>query len=176
MIAQGHITPMMQLALRLARDHGFVITFVVTDESLARIRSGLADIGAEALDIRLAHIVDRRESRSINDFPGVREFCFSVACLVPELERLVESLLLPRPNDPTPISLVITDLYLQFTLGIAARARVPGVAFWTMSAGNLATIMAIHQGHRPSYRSSVIHSPPFNASKSLVLKGLWFRD
>lgn len=159
MVAQGHINPMMHLALRLARDHGFVITFVVTDESSARIRSSLAAVaenGDQELDIRLAHIVDRRKGHSINDFAEIRDFCFSFKSLIVELERLVDSLLLPphnasvAANDPPPISLVITDLYLQFTLDIVAKSGVPGVAFWPMSAGNLATIMAIHQGHRPS--------------------------
>ena len=169
--AQGHIGPMMHLSIKLAKEAGFVITFVNTHHHHTLLKELLEprfrEQGLE--DIHLAEVVNAgRDSGDTTGAQSIVELCESFFKLTPAFEDLVESLL-PRPtghefNDDNvstthpsgksshslpPLTCIISDLFLYFTQDIASKYGLKYVAFWTASAGMLATTMSVvAHGHR----------------------------
>ena len=165
--AQGHIAPLMHFSLKLARQEGFSITFVNTQYNhplLAHLSPAFRD---EGLDIRLVEVYDKRDTGHTTGVGSIVELCETFFSLQPQFEELAHSLLTPSsisdsssssddtPSRRPPLSLIISDLYLYFTLDLAAKFSLPHMAFWTASAGTLASVMAINRGHRPSNTPSL---------------------
>lgn len=142
--AQGHIAPMMHLSVKLALE-GFIITFVNTQHNHAIMKHLQPSFEAQGLDIRFAELRDQRENGSTSGQDTVVELCKSFFSLRPEFEEMVESLL---QSEDSPITCMISDLYLYFTQDVATKFGLRRLAFWTASAGTLVSIMAVQQGHR----------------------------
>lgn len=130
---QGHITPMMQFAKKLA-SKGLTVTFVNThyrhrqiieahSHSTDQVDSIHQNLG---LDIRFAQISDGlplEYDRSAKFY----EFMRSVDNMGGELEKLILSLNQTGP----PISCVIADTLLFWSLHVTQRFGIPWVSFWT---------------------------------------------
>ncbi|XP_075494005.1 7-deoxyloganetin glucosyltransferase-like [Primulina tabacum] len=132
--AQGHINPMLKLA-KLLYHKGFRITFVNTEYNHRRLlKSG----GPAALDglpgFKFATIPDglpHSDAESIQDIPSL---CVSTSttCLEPFCNLLSE-----LNREGQPVSVIVSDGVMSFTMKAAERFGLPEVMLWTTSACGL---------------------------------------
>eukprot|EP01018_Ginkgo_biloba_P005998 Gb_26148 [translate_table: standard] len=129
---QGHINPMIVLSQILA-SKGIVVTFVNTHDTHTRITksaAGSKEISfSQAPGIRIAQISDGLPldfDRSAN----FDEFVRSVDNMGSALEDLIHDL---NMKAEPPISCVIADSFLPWTLDVAKKFNLPWVFFWTQS-------------------------------------------
>lgn len=140
--AQGHINPMLKLA-KLLHGHGFYITFVLTDYNYNRlVRSHGPEVVKGLPDFRFEAIPDGlplSDDDATQDIPALSE-SITKNFLAPFC-RLITKL-----NDRSPpVSCIVSDGLMTFTLDAAREFGIPEVLFWTASAcGYLA---GIHYQH-----------------------------
>ncbi|XP_059648051.1 7-deoxyloganetin glucosyltransferase-like [Cornus florida] len=131
--AQGHINPMLKLA-KLLHSSGFHITFVLTDFNYNLFVKSRGPNYLEGLsDFRFETIPDGLPStnqRGILDLPAL---CASMTihCSRP-FRNLIEKLN-ASPNVP-PVTCVVSDGVMNFTLKVAEELGIPEVLFFTPSA------------------------------------------
>lgn len=131
--AQGHITPMMQLA-KVLYSKGFHITFVSTEYNHRRlIRSRGADAVAGLPGFRFATIPDGlppSDAEATQDPPSL-SYSTRATCL-PHFKNLLADL--NRSAGVPPVTCVVADNIMSFSLDAAKELGVPGALFWTASA------------------------------------------
>ncbi|KAF2294094.1 hypothetical protein GH714_007455 [Hevea brasiliensis] len=131
--AQGHINPMLKLA-KLLHHSGFYITFVHTEHNQRRLLKsrgsnslpGLPDFVFETIPDGLPPT----DADASQDIASLVE-ATSTNCLVPFRELLAK---LNSSSDIPPVSCIISDGIMTFTLKAAEEIGVPDVLFWTTSA------------------------------------------
>ncbi|KAL9266170.1 7-deoxyloganetin glucosyltransferase-like protein [Drosera capensis] len=134
--AQGHINPMMKLA-KLLHHKGFHITFVNTEYNHNRL---LKSRGPSSLDglpaFRFEVIPDGQQPSDNPDVPQAESILETMerTCLGPFME-LVGSL------DGPPVSCVIADAVLMFTVDAAEKLGLRIVQLWTSSACSFLAFM-----------------------------------
>ncbi|WOL01116.1 hypothetical protein Cni_G09830 [Canna indica] len=133
--AQGHITPMMKLAKLLRSDYGFHITFVNTHYNHKRLlRSNAISSAVDQLpDFRFESIPDGlppsdADSDATQDIPSLCDSLWKHA-LPPFLD-----LLRKLNRESPPVSCIVSDGAMSFTLDAAKALNIPEVLFWTPSA------------------------------------------
>ncbi|KAL9262012.1 (R)-mandelonitrile beta-glucosyltransferase-like protein [Drosera capensis] len=148
--AQGHVNPMLQLA-KLLHHHGFHITFVNTIYNRNRL---LKSRGSHALDgvpgFRFEAIPDGlppSDEEDVTQFvPAICEF-MNKTCLEPLVELVNE--INCNNNDSPPVTCIVGDGVLSFTLRAGEVLGIPTVAFWTPSAcGVLCYVLYKELRHR----------------------------
>ncbi|ESQ34558.1 hypothetical protein EUTSA_v10007502mg [Eutrema salsugineum] len=131
--AQGHIDPMQKVA-KLLHAKGFHVTFVNTVYNHNRL---LRSRGTNALDgfpsFRFESIPDglpEIDGDATQDPPSLCEATMK-NCLAPfkELVRRINA-----EDDVPPVSCIVSDGVMSFTLDVAEELGVPEVLFWTTSA------------------------------------------
>ncbi|PON31406.1 UDP-glucuronosyl/UDP-glucosyltransferase, partial [Parasponia andersonii] len=135
--AQGHVNPMMRLA-KLLHHRGFHITFVNNHFNHNRLLKSRGPHSLDGLpDFRFESITDglppaEQKADATQDIPSL---CGSVEenCLGPFRT------LLARLNDSSssgvpPVSCVVSDAGMPFTLKAAEEVGIPIAIFWTVSA------------------------------------------
>ncbi|CAN8291911.1 unnamed protein product [Cochlearia groenlandica] len=131
--AQGHINPMMKVA-KLLHIRGFHVTFVNTVYNHNRL---LRSRGPNSLDglptFRFESIPDGLPESEVDVTQDITALCESTvkSCLDPFKD------LLRRINDGgdvPPVSCIVSDGVMSFTLDAAEELGVPEVLFWTPSA------------------------------------------
>ncbi|KAH9310606.1 hypothetical protein KI387_025641 [Taxus chinensis] len=152
---QGHVTPMMQFSKSLA-SKGVVVTFVTTHHRHAQIAQAnsssedpvLLEARNLGLDIRSAQISDGLPldfDRSARFY----DFMQSVDSMDEALEELMHSLNKTEP----PISCVIADTLLFWSLDVTKRFGIPWISFWTQPVGVYSIYHNFHllrsHGHYP---------------------------
>ncbi|CAM0958630.1 unnamed protein product [Alopecurus aequalis] len=133
--AQGHINPILDVA-KLLHGRGFHVTFVNTKYNHARLlRSRGASAVAGVPDFRFATIPDGLPpSEDMDVTQDGASVCRSIEenCLGPFWRLLAEL------NDPasglSPVTCVISDSVMSFSLEAARELGVPYVQFWEASA------------------------------------------
>ncbi|KAB2628938.1 7-deoxyloganetin glucosyltransferase-like [Pyrus ussuriensis x Pyrus communis] len=134
--AQGHIIPMLQLA-KLLNYKGFHTTFVNTEFNHRRL---LKARGPNSLDglpsFRFETIPDGLPTTDVNATQDITALCFSTKknCLAPFKDLL--SKLNSLPNSP-PVTCIVSDGGMTFTLEAAQELCIPVVIFATASACSL---------------------------------------
>ncbi|EOA37871.1 hypothetical protein CARUB_v10011467mg [Capsella rubella] len=132
--AQGHINPMLKVA-KLLYARGFHVTFVNTVYNHNRL---IRSRGPNALDglpsFQFESIPDGLPEQPIKDvMQRVPPLCESTMknCLAPfkELLRRINS-----KDDIPPVSCIVSDGVMSFTLDAAEEFGIPEVLFWTTSA------------------------------------------
>ena len=133
--AQGHINPMLKLA-KLLYHKGFHITFVNTEFNHKRL---LKSRGPDALnglpDFQFKAIPDGLPPSDVDatqDVPSLSEST-TTHCLGPFRDLLAE-LNDPSSSQVPPVSCIVSDGVMSFTLEAAAELGVPEILFWTPSA------------------------------------------
>ncbi|XP_058087015.1 7-deoxyloganetin glucosyltransferase-like [Magnolia sinica] len=131
--AQGHINPMLKLA-KLLHFRGFHITFVNTEynhKRLLRSRGhgsldGLTDFHFETIPDGLPP----SDSDTTQDIPAL---CDSTSkhCLAP-FRHLLTSL--NQTDGVPPVTCIVSDGVMSFSLQAAEELHIPEVLFWTTSA------------------------------------------
>ncbi|PQQ03751.1 7-deoxyloganetin glucosyltransferase-like isoform X1 [Prunus yedoensis var. nudiflora] len=134
--AQGHITPMLQLA-KLLHYKGFHITFVHTEFNHRRL---LKSRGPKSLDgvpsFRFETIPDGLPPTDANATQDTTALCLSTSknCLAPFRDLLSKLNSLP---DSPPVTCIVSDGGMTFTLDAAQELGIPEVIFETLSACGL---------------------------------------
>ena len=134
--AQGHINPMLKLA-KILHYKGFHITFVNTEYNHKRL---LKSIGPDSLNslpsFQFETITDGLPESDIDHVTQhITSLCASTQkhCLAPFRNLLL------KLNDTTsshvpPVTCIVSDGVMSFTLDAAAELGIPDVLFWTTSA------------------------------------------
>ncbi|KAK7301191.1 hypothetical protein RJT34_12052 [Clitoria ternatea] len=130
---QGHINPMLKLA-KLLNFKGFHITFVNTEYNHRRL---LKSRGPDSLNglpsFRFVTIPDGLPEPEIEATQDIPSLCDSThkTCL-PHLRNLLNKL--SNAPDAPPVTCLVSDGVMSFTLDAAQELGVPQVLFWTPSA------------------------------------------
>ncbi|XVE86803.1 hypothetical protein DITRI_Ditri18aG0063600 [Diplodiscus trichospermus] len=130
--AQGHISPMLQLA-KLLHSRGFHITFVNTDFNHRRfIRSRGAEAVEGLPDFQSETIPDGLPPSDCDATQDVPLLCDSTrrTCLAPFLELLAK---LNSSPDLPPITCIVTDGIMSCGAKAAELIGVPYAQLWTSS-------------------------------------------
>ncbi|EXB75354.1 UDP-glycosyltransferase 85A1 [Morus notabilis] len=131
--AQGHVNPMTNLA-KLLHHKGFYVTFVYTEFNYKRL---LRSRGPNSLDglpsFRFESIPDGLPESDADATQDIPSLCESTSknCLAPFRQLL--SKLNSSPDIP-PVSSIVSDGAMTFTLEAARELGVPEVVLWTTSA------------------------------------------
>ncbi|KAL3538672.1 hypothetical protein ACH5RR_002038 [Cinchona calisaya] len=132
--AQGHINPLLKLA-KLLYHKGFYITFVNTEYNHKRL---LRSRGPHALDglpdFKFETIPDGLPPSDADSTQDVPSLCLSTSknCIVP-FSNLISRLNNSSPEIP-PVTCIVSDGCMSFTLQAAQQFGLPEVLFWTPSA------------------------------------------
>ncbi|CAH1434385.1 unnamed protein product [Lactuca virosa] len=131
--AQGHINPMMKLA-KLLHFKGFHISFVNTHYNHKRLLRSRGPSSLDGLpDFRFHSIPDGLPPSDAEATQSIPDLCESVP--KHSLEPFCE--LITKLNCVLPVSCIISDGCMSFTLEAAKRFGLPEVLFWTTSACGL---------------------------------------
>lgn len=131
--AQGHINPMLKLA-KLLHFRGFHITFVNTEFNHRRLLKSRGPDSLNGLaDFQFETIPDGLPSSDKDATQDITALCDSTSktCLVP-FRNLVAKL--NTSAHIPPVSCIVSDGVMSFTLQVAEELRIPEVLFWTTSA------------------------------------------
>ncbi|XP_002513937.2 7-deoxyloganetin glucosyltransferase [Ricinus communis] len=133
--AQGHINPMLKLA-KLLHQKGFHITFVNTEYNHQRL---LKSRGPDSLNglpsFRFETIPDGLpSSENANSTQDVPSLCYSTKrnCLAP-FRYLLSKLNNSASSNVPPVTCIVFDCIMSFTLQAGQELGVPVVLFWTAS-------------------------------------------
>ncbi|XP_060173247.1 7-deoxyloganetin glucosyltransferase-like [Lycium barbarum] len=152
--AQGHINPMLKLA-KILHHKGFHITFVNTEFNHRRL---LKSRGPNALDGFSSFLFETIpdglppcDADATQDIPALCEST-TKTCLVP-FKDLLGKLNDTYTSNVPPVSCIVSDGCMSFTLDAAQELGVPEVLFWTTSAcgflGYMHYSMLIEKGYAP---------------------------
>ncbi|KAK3230907.1 hypothetical protein Dsin_002788 [Dipteronia sinensis] len=133
--AQGHINPMLKLA-KLLNYKGFHITFVNTEYNHNRL---LKSRGPDSLNgtptFRFETIPDGLPPSDANVTQDASSLCDSTkkTCLAP-FRQLLSKLNNTSLSNVPPVTCIVSDCVMSFTLKAAQELNIPNVLFWTASA------------------------------------------
>ncbi|XP_057442529.1 7-deoxyloganetin glucosyltransferase-like [Lotus japonicus] len=134
--AQGHINPMLKLAKVLHFKGGFHVTFVHTEHSHKRLLKARGPDSLNGLpSFRFETIPDGLPAETDVDVTQDRDtLCESIrrTCL-PHFKNLL-SKFSNASSDVPPVSCIVSDGVMSFTLDAAIELNIPEVLFWTTSA------------------------------------------
>ncbi|CAN1147701.1 7-deoxyloganetin glucosyltransferase [Linum perenne] len=133
--AQGHLNPMMKLAKLLHSRGGFHISYVNTDYNHRRLLKSRGSATLDGLpDFRFHSIPDGLPHSEFEDATqDIPALCESTknTCTAPFRDLLLK---LNASSDIPPVSYVISDACMSFTLDATKELGIPEVVFWTPSA------------------------------------------
>ncbi|KAI9081231.1 hypothetical protein K1719_036803 [Acacia pycnantha] len=136
--AQGHINPMLKLAKLLHFHGGFHITFVNTEFNHRRLLksrgsdslNGLSSFRFETIPDGFPNSGDATITDATQDIPSLCESTRRT-CLAPFTDLIKK--LNNSPHVP-PVTCIVSDGVMSFTVDAAKQLGIPDVLFWTTSA------------------------------------------
>ncbi|XVF44793.1 hypothetical protein PTKIN_Ptkin02bG0152600 [Pterospermum kingtungense] len=131
--AQGHVNPMLEVA-KLLHYKGFHITFVNTEYNHQRLLKSRGPNALDGLpDFRFEKIPDGLPPPEIEATQDIPALCDSTSknCLAPFCNLIAK---LNSSSDVPPVTSIIADGCMSFTLKAAQEFGIPIVLFWTPSA------------------------------------------
>ncbi|KAJ0466500.1 putative 7-deoxyloganetin glucosyltransferase [Helianthus annuus] len=133
--AQGHINPMLKLA-KILHSKGFLITFVNTEFNHQRL---LRSLGSNVIcglpSFRFETIPDGLPlPENLDDTQDIPSLCRSIeeTCLGP-----FKSLIAKLGALYTPVTCIVADAMMSFTMNAARELDVPEILVWTSGAGSM---------------------------------------
>ncbi|KFK44334.1 hypothetical protein AALP_AA1G244600 [Arabis alpina] len=142
--AQGHINPMLKVA-KLLHSKGFHVSFVNTIYNHNRL---LRSRGPNALDglpsFQFESIPDGLPETDVEATQHIPTLCESTmkTCLAPFKDLLGR---INARDDVPPVSCIVSDGCMSFTLDAAEEFEVPEVLFWTTSACGFSTYLHLYR-------------------------------
>ncbi|KAF9609164.1 hypothetical protein IFM89_013554 [Coptis chinensis] len=133
--AQGHINPMLKLA-KLLYQKGFHITFVNTEYNHRRLLKSRGPDSLNGLpDFQFKTIPDGLPPTDTDTTQDIPSLCESTRknCAVP-LSNLVTELNNTSISNAPPVSCIVSDGTMSFTLKVSQDLSIPLVFFWTLGA------------------------------------------
>ena len=131
--AQGHVTPMLQLARALAA-HGVAPTVAVPDFIHRRI-SGGAGAGVALASIPSGIEDDGPDAAAAPGFAAV------VHAMEHHMPAHLERMLAPPPS--RRVACVVVDVLASWAVPVAARCGVPAAGFWPAMLASYRVVAAI---------------------------------
>ncbi|CAK9309182.1 unnamed protein product [Citrullus colocynthis] len=136
--AQGHITPILKLA-KLLHHKGFYITFVNTDYNHRRLLKSRGPDSLNGLpDFTFRTIPDGLPFSDGNCTQDIPSLCESTSknCLAPfcELISQLNSMAASPSSNVPPVSCVVGDAIMSFSMLAANEFNIPYALVWTASA------------------------------------------
>nr|BBC62113.1 glucosyltransferase 14 [Nemophila menziesii] len=145
--AQGHINPMLKVA-KLLHHKGFHITFVNSEYNHRRL---LRSRGPNALNglpsFRFETIPDGlpcSDADATQDIPALLEST-TTTCLGPFKELISRLNNTSSSSNIPPVTCIVSDGVMGFTLDASQELGLPNVVFWTTSACGLLGYVNYHQ-------------------------------
>ncbi|KAM7516833.1 hypothetical protein LguiA_006416 [Lonicera macranthoides] len=149
--AQGHVLPMLKIS-KLLHAKGFHITFVNTEYNQRRLLRSRGPTALSGLpSFRFAAIPDGLPPVDGDTTQDAWLLCESIpkTCLAP-FRALLSQL---NSSDVPPVTCVVSDGVMSFTLKAAEELGIPNVLFWTPSACGFLSYayfrQLIHKGLTP---------------------------
>ena len=138
--AQGHVIPIMELALRLV-NHGVKVTFVNTEFNHKLVTSNsLVTDGSKDL-MQLVAIPDGLEPWE--DRSNLCKLTNSILQTMPhKLEMLIETI---NKEDGNKVTCIIADDGMGWAIKVAKKMGIARAAFWPASVASLACIMSFQR-------------------------------
>ncbi|XP_058754697.1 7-deoxyloganetin glucosyltransferase-like [Vicia villosa] len=143
--AQGHINPMLKLAKLLHFKGGFHVTFVNTEYNHKRLLKSRGPNSLNGLSsFRFETIPDGLPESDVDVTQDIPSLCESTrkTCL-PHFKKLLAKL--NNAVDTPPVTCIVSDGVMTFTLEAAQEINVPEVLFWTTSACGFMAYMQYRQ-------------------------------
>ncbi|KAJ0790587.1 putative trans-zeatin O-beta-D-glucosyltransferase [Helianthus annuus] len=133
--AQGHINPMLKLA-KLLHSKGFFITYVNSEFNHQRL---LRSVGSNALhDLPSFHFETISDGLPPPENPDATQ---DVSSTLNSLHETglgpFKSVLSKVSTLYSPVTCIVADFLMGFTLPAAEELGIPAVLFWTSGAGSL---------------------------------------
>ncbi|XP_021900833.1 7-deoxyloganetin glucosyltransferase-like [Carica papaya] len=130
--AQGHVTPMLNLA-KLLHSRGFHVTFVNTEFNHNRL---LKSRGPDSLDslpsFRFQTIPDGLPPSDVDATQDIPSLCKSTSkTCSPHFKQLLHKL---NHSDGIPVTCIVSDGIMSFAVDAAEELGLPILLFWTPSA------------------------------------------
>ncbi|KAL8118132.1 hypothetical protein AgCh_015874 [Apium graveolens] len=137
--AQGHVMPLIKLAYNLAY-HGIDVMFANCELVEAKILAAMSDADKEQFPIRLVTYSDGMESQPADQRSG-QGLRNSLSKVMPgNIENLIKQI--NHSDNREPITCVIADLTLGWTLEVASKMGLKQVAVWP--AGPACLALSLH--------------------------------
>ncbi|KAF8370168.1 hypothetical protein HHK36_031799 [Tetracentron sinense] len=133
--AQGHINPMLKLA-KLLHYRGFHITFVNTEFNHQRLLKSRGPDSLNGLpDFQFRTIPDGLPPSDVDATQDIPSLCESTSktCLAP-FRNLISHLNGTSSSNFPPVSCIVSDGVMTFSLKVAEELSIPEILFWTTSA------------------------------------------
>ncbi|KAJ1431873.1 UDP-glycosyltransferase family, conserved site [Sesbania bispinosa] len=143
--AQGHINPMLKLAKLLHFKGGFHVTFVNTEYNHKRLLKARGPDSLKGLpSFRFETIPDGLPESDVDATQDIPSLCESTrtTCL-PHFKNLLSKL--NNASDGPPVTCIVSDGVMSFTLDAAKELDIPEVLFWTTSACGFMCYMQVRQ-------------------------------
>ncbi|VFQ85543.1 unnamed protein product [Cuscuta campestris] len=185
--AQGHINPMLKLA-KVLHHRGFHITFVHSEFNHRRLlRSRGPDSLRGSPSFRFETIPDGLPPSDADATQDIPSLCrsTSTACLLPFMElltKLNKDSAAASSDAPPPVSCIVSDGVMSFTVAAAEQLGVPEVLFWTPSAcgflGYMHYSKLVDLGYTPLKDESCLTNGHLETKLDCVegMKGIRLRD
>ncbi|XP_055834492.1 7-deoxyloganetin glucosyltransferase-like [Solanum dulcamara] len=179
--AQGHITPMLKLA-KILHHKGFHITFVNTEYNHKRLLKSRGPDGLNGLpSFRFETIPDGLPPCDPDATQDISSLCKSTTttCLGPFKELLAK---LNATYNVPPVSCIVSDGSMSFTLSAAQDLGIPQVLFWTPSACGLLCYMhyrdLVEKGYTPLKDESYLTNGYLETTFDWIpgMEGICLRD
>lgn len=150
--AQGHINPIFKLA-KILHHKGFHITFVHSEFNQRRLLKSRGENSLDGLpSFQFETIPDGLPFSDADATQDVPSLCDSTSknCLAPFRQRVTR--LNSSPGVP-PVSCIVSDGIMSFTLEVARELGIPDVLFWTNGAGGVMAYLnyrnLVEKGYTP---------------------------
>ncbi|MCD7449633.1 hypothetical protein HAX54_000863 [Datura stramonium] len=145
--AQGHISPMLKLA-KLLHHKGFYVTFVNTEFNHKRLLRSNGPHSLDGLpDFRFETIPDGLPPADCDATQHIPSLCASTSknCLAPFRSLINKINAAPAEEGVPPVTCIVSDAVMTFTLGVGEELGIPEVLFWTASACGLMGYLQYHK-------------------------------
>lgn len=160
--AQGHIKAMLKLA-KLLHSKGILITFVNTEFNHKRIlKNGGPNSVGGLPGFRFETIPDGLPPSNVDATQDVPALCESVRknCLAPFQDLLAKLNGADEGLEFPPVTSIISDGFMTFTIDAAELLGIPIVLFWTIAA---CAFMGFYQYHNLFEKGLVPLKGTYNA-------------
>ncbi|KAK1363464.1 UDP-glucuronosyl/UDP-glucosyltransferase [Heracleum sosnowskyi] len=136
--AQGHVMPLIKLAYDLA-SNGIKVTFANSEFIETKILAAMSDADKEQCPIRLVTYSDGLESHPDQRYgQGLMDSLKKV--MSDNIEKLIKQI--NHSDNREPITCVIADLTVGWTLEVGSKMGLKQVAFW--AAGPACLALSLH--------------------------------
>ncbi|XP_019152848.1 PREDICTED: 7-deoxyloganetin glucosyltransferase-like isoform X1 [Ipomoea nil] len=182
--AQSHINAMLKLA-KLLHNKGFHITFVNTEFNHRRLQRSRGPESLRGLpSFRFETIPDGLPPSDVDATQDIPSLCVSTAttCLGPFKDLLARLNHTAAATNVPPVSCIVSDGIMSFTLAAAEELGIPDVLFWPISASGFMGVMhysqLVDKGYTPLKDEGYLTNGYLETELDWVkgMKGIRLRD